>query len=270
MTTLSKSAVLAGLALVLGALTGCSGGSGAGASLSQADFFSKVTSSQADAESFHVSMTMDVAGQTVEAEGDAKIGSSPADMAMSLTMDMSAMGPGAPEEFEMRWVDEVMYMKLGEMTDGKFAAIDLTDESNPLGQMYDQMLDGMDPGSIARFEDAVSEFEKSGDPIRLDGVEAQPYRVEVDTSKVKDAFGDLPKEAVEAMPKTLSFTMYIGPDDLPRRMKMQLPTPGAVQGSMTMDYSDWGEPVDIVKPDDSEISDRDFLSELEDAAPEAA
>jgi hypothetical protein len=269
MLTPPKSSVQAILAVVLAALAGCSGGSGAGAALSQADFFSTVTESQAEAESFHMSMTMNVAGETVSAEGDAKVGKTPADMAMSLIMDMSAMGPGAPDEFEMRWVDEVMYMKLGEMTDGKFAAFDLTDESNPLGQMYNQMLDNLDPASIAKFEDAVSEFEMAGDPIEIDNVQAQPYRVEVDMTKVKDAFGDMPKEALQAMPKSLSFTMYVGPDDLPRRMKMQIPAPGPVPGAMTMDYTDWGEPVDIAKPDDSEISDRDFFSEFEDAAPAA-
>lgn len=270
MTMLGKSTVLACLAVVGAALSGCSGGSGAGAALSQADFFSNVTESQADAESFHVSMTMDVAGETVKAEGDARMGKAPADMAMSLVMDMSAMGPGAPDEFEMRWVDEVLYMNLGEMTEGKFAAIDLTDESNPLGQMYNQLLDSLDPASIGKFKDAVTEFEEKGDPIELDGVQAQPYHVEIDMSQMKEMFRGLPKEAVAAMPKTLSFTMYVGPDELPRRMKMQIPTPGPVQGSMTMDYTDWGEPVDIVKPDKSEISDKDLLGELERAGPGAA
>lgn len=266
MNVLGKRSLLALVTLVAVALTGCAGGPGAATALSQADFFSNVTASQTEAESFHISMTMDIGADTVEAEGDAEVGTSPSDMAMSLTMDMSAMGPGAPDEFEMRWIDEVMYMKLGEMTDGKFAAIDLTDDSNPLGQSYDQMLENMDPANIGKFEDAVSEFEQKGEAIELDGVQAKPYRVVVDTSKMKDAFGDLPKEAVEAMPKTISFTMYVGPDDLPRRMKMQIPTPGPVQGAMTIDYTDWGKPVDIAKPKDSEISDKDFEEMFGDAA----
>jgi hypothetical protein len=269
MKTLGKPTIFAILALVVAGLSGCSGGSGAGATLSQADFFSNVTKSQTVAETTHVTMTMDVGGETVKAEGDVRAGKSPSDVEMALTMDMSAMGPEAPDEFEMRWVDEVVYMKLGDMTDGKFAAIDLTDESNPLGKTYGQMLDSLDPASIGKFKDAVTEFEEKGDAIELDGVKAQPYRVEIDTSKMKDAFGDLPPEALNAMPKTLSFTVYVGPDDLPRRMEMQIPTPGAIQGSMTMDYTDWGKPVDIAKPKASEISDKDFFSQLGSPTPEA-
>jgi hypothetical protein len=52
-------------------------------------------------------------------------------------------------------------------------------------------------------------------------------------------------------------------------MEMQIPTPGAIQGSMTMDYTDWGKPVDIAKPKASEISDKDFFSQLGSPTPEA-
>ena len=64
----------------------------------------------------------------------------------------------------------------------------------------------------------MKSFEQKGKAIELDGVKAQPYVIVVDPSKLSAA-----KEAGESLPKTLEYTMYVGPDNLPRRMITELP-----------------------------------------------
>ena len=219
--------------------------------LTKANFTQVVADSQVKAKSAHVDMTIGVGGQSIKAKGDLSVGSSPADGAMTMTMDM-----GSSMKMDMRVVDQVLYMNMGQVTGNKFVKLDLTDDSNPLTKQYGQIMDQMDPAKqIDQLKTAITSFEKKGAPKTLDGVKTQPYVVTVDTSKVK-AFADLPAASKSQVPDTIVYTMYIGSDDLPRRMEFDL-----AGSKSTMDYSKWGEPVDIKAPAAGEISDKD-LSEL--------
>ncbi len=221
---------------------------GGGESLTAANFAQVIADSQAKAKSVHVDMTIGVAGQKVTAQGDVAIGSKPADSAMVMTMDM---GPSA--SFEMRLVDQTMFMNMGELSEGKFLKIDLSDGDNALTRQFGQMLDQMDPAKqMAQLDKAVTSFEKKGEPMSLDGVKAQPYVMEVDTSKI-DSFKDLPGSSASMIPKSIVYTIYIGPDDLLRRMTFDI-----AGSEATIDYSKWGEPVEITAPSAGEISERDL------------
>ena len=112
---------------------------------------------------------------------------------MSMDMDMGSAGPAT---MKMLLVDGVLYMNFGQVTKGKYAKIDLEDEDNPLGQQFSQLADQMDPSKqLEQFKKAVTSFEKKGKPKRLDGVEAQPYEVVVDTSKIDALFERLAEPA---------------------------------------------------------------------------
>lgn len=224
--------------------------------LTKANFTQVLADSQAKAKSAHVDMTIGVGGQSIKAEGDLAIGSSPADGAMTMTMDM-----GSSMKMDMRLVDKVLYMNMGQVTEGKFVKVDLTDESNPLTKQYGQILDQMDPAKqIDQLKSAITSFEKKGEAKTLDAVKTQPYVVTVDTSKVK-AFADLPAASKSQVPDTIVYTMYIGSDDLPRRIVFDL-----AGSKSTMDYSKWGEPVDIKAPAAGEISDKDLSALMGGAA----
>ncbi|AXT83954.1 hypothetical protein C6I20_01285 [Aeromicrobium sp. A1-2] len=217
--------------------------------LTQASFMSVVTAAQSKARTSHVSMDVGFGGQSIKAEGDVEIGASAADTAMSMTMDMgSAVG-----NMELRLVDQVFYLNFGPMTQNKFAKIDLTDDSNAAGQQYGQLLDQMDPSKqLEAFNEAMTSFEKKGSPKKIDGVDAQPYELVLDTAKIASV-AELPGGAADSMPKTLTYTMFLGPDNLPRRMSTE------VSGSaITVDYSKWGETVEIKAPSAAEISDQDL------------
>jgi hypothetical protein len=218
-----------------------------GVTLTKANFTQVLADSQVKAKSAHVDMTIGVGGQSLKAQGDVAVGASPADGAMTMTMDM-----GSSMRLEMRLVDQVLYMNMGQATANKFVKVDLTDDSNPLTKQYGQIMDQMDPAKqIEQLKPAITSFEKKGAPKTLDGVKAQPYVVTVDTSKVK-AFADLPAASKSQVPDTIVYTMYIGSDDLPRRMEFDL-----AGSKSTIDYSKWGEPVDIKAPAAGEISDKD-------------
>ncbi|MGI9085648.1 MAG: hypothetical protein ACR2FE_10235 [Aeromicrobium sp.] len=252
-----------------GTLTACSDdksgstegvGESSGTTLTEANFFDEVTQAQLEAGSSHVVMTVDVGGQKLKADGDLEVGETPADTAMAMTMNTGQAGMGS---LEMRLVDQVFYLNFGPMTNNKFAEIDLTDKSNPIGKQYADIIGNLDPAQqLKQFEDAVSTFEKKGKPITIDDVESQPYVIVVDTAKIPGA-----ADAPEGMPKSLEYTMYIGPDNLPRRLLSQLPAAAGAGGSMTIDYSKWGEKVSVAEPKKSEITDKDFLSQLGGESP---
>jgi hypothetical protein len=253
-----------------GSLGACSDEKGPQASgssaetLTKANFFDEVTEAQTKAGTSHISMSVRVAGQDVKAEGDLKVGTTPADTAMVMTMNTGQSGLGS---IETRLVDETFYLNFGPMTNNKFAKIDLNDKSNPIGKQYGELVGNIDPTQqFKEFEGAVSSFDQKGKTISIDGVDARPYVIVVDPSKLASS-----KKAGESLPKSIEYTMYVGPDNLPRRVITQLPDPSGTAGNtMTINYSKWGEKVSITKPKASEISDKDFLSQLGGATPEGS
>ena len=59
-----------------------------------------------------------------------------------------------------------------------------------------------------------------------------------------------------SLPETLTYTMFIGPDNLVRRLTSEVD-----DSSVAVTYSQWGKPVDVQAPPAGEISDKD-LSQL--------
>ncbi len=233
-------------------------GSSADTTLTKDNLFAELTKAQTKAGTSHIDMNVEVAGQTIKAKGDVKIGETSADTAMGMTMDTGQAGAGT---LEMRLVDKIFYLDFGPITQDKFVKIDLTDKDNPIGKQYGDLLDSIDPAKqLDQIKGAVKSFEKKGEPKELDGVKAQPYAVVVDTTKV-EAFGAAGAGA--EMPKTLTYTMYVGPDNLLRRLISEVPNiAGAGATTLTIDYSKWGEDVSIEKPKASDITDKDPFAQL--------
>ncbi|TXL58022.1 hypothetical protein [Aeromicrobium terrae] len=234
-------------------------GSSADTTLTKDNVFAELTKAQTKAGTSHIDMNVEVAGQAIKAKGDVKIGQSADDTAMGMTMDTGQAGAGT---LEMRLVDKIFYLNFGPMTQNKFVKIDLTDKDNPIGKQYGDLLDNIDPSKqLDQIKGAVKSFEKKGAAKELDGVKAQPYAVVVDTSKV-EAFKAAGADAAK-LPKTLTYTMYVGPDNLLRRLISEIPNiAGAGATTLTIDYSKWGEDVSIEKPKASDISDKDPFAQL--------
>lgn len=230
---------------------GATGGTSGGTLTRQTFAEAVTTDAQLTAQTVHVSADISASGQQATLDGDVKMGASLADYAADITISAPAMGNG----LRMVIVDEVLYMNLGPITQGKFARIDLGDTGSAMGQLMSQMMTSADPSaSLKAMEDGVTSFRKVG-AERIDGIDTTQYRVEVDTRKVLAALGmdDLAGMAGAQLPETASYDLWIGDDDLMRRMSFSM---GDVM-SMTMNLTAWGDPVDISAPPPSQVSKRD-------------
>lgn len=221
------------------------------ASLTQDSFASTIGDAMIDAGSVHLSMSGTIAGQELSAEGDQVIGESAEDSQLALELQVLGM------DAELRLIDQVLYFNLAALTQGKFAKIDLTDESNPLVDQFGGLAEQADVAAqFESFEGAIESFEKAGDPETIDGVQTQPYVVTLDTSKLADS----QNQDKAQIPDTFTSTFFVGPDSLPRRMVVD------VQGqALTLDLTKWGEPVSVEKPADDEVTELD-LSQFAPAA----
>lgn len=238
-------------------LTGCSDnksgvGEEADTELTSANFISEITAAQVKAKSSHVEMKIDAAGQKAKAVGDVQIGASAAETKVAMKMDLGSSGAGS---FELRLVGGAFYINLGPLSQNKFAKIDLNDKSNPIGSQYGDLLDQLDPSKqLQQFKDAMTSLEKKGEPVELDGVKAQPYEVTLDTTKI-ESLSELP-DGAGSVPKEIVYTMFVGPDNLPRRI-----TTDVAGSAVVMDYSKWGEPVDIKAPSKDQITDKNLMEQ---------
>ncbi|WP_019135478.1 hypothetical protein [Cellulomonas massiliensis] len=210
--------------------------------------FADMVDKQIDAGTYHTTMTIGAEGQTINAEGDARLSDSGAEMTMTMSV------PGMDGGMELRMVGGKLYMNMGELTGDKFYVIDPTDADDPIASSFGSSLDQMSAAeSMESIKDAIVSVEKAGDPETIDGVDAQPYEVVVDTTKVTGAAGEQFQQAEEAgatLPDTISYVYFVGPDGLPRKMTMDL------EGSTTeMTFSDWGEDVTIEAPAKDQITD---------------
>lgn len=221
--------------------------------LTQDNFVERLSAAQLEAGSAHMEMTSGMGGQTITMSGDVQMAESVADSASHLTMDMGAM------TMDLRLVEGVMYLKMGEMTGGKYAKIDLTDPDSPLAQQYGSMADQADPtAQLQTFKSALVEFDNQGDGGEIDGVDTTKIEVAVDTAKVLEEQGQqLPK----SMPKELRYVMHVGADDLLRKMTMDL-----AGTESTLTWTKWGEPVEVEAPAKDEISDMKGLGGFPTAA----
>ncbi len=192
------------------------------------------------------------------------------------SMTSSVMGL----EMEVIQSGSVMYMRMDGLIDGWVKM----DYAEMLGDAAAQQLLGNsnsnDPAAtLANLRGAADSVEELGkEEIR--GVRATHYRASIDATKaleeLRDATdGELASELIE-----LASTMYKNPyfmdvwiddDNLVRRMSFTLETTGegataqfaGLKTTMTMDYYDYGKPVDITIPDDSEVTDwSDYMEQL--------
>lgn len=246
-----------GIVLVLGLLLGSVAACGNEPErLTAKTLFPRVSQAQAKAGSSHISMTLTAPdGQTFSSYGQMKLGKGAEDTAMAMTVKGQTGGLGT---VELRLVDRAFYVSLGALTQGKFVKIDLTDTSNPIARQYGDILKNVDPArQVRQYEDAITKFDASGKPTEIDGVETQPYRISVDPSKAEQ----LKQFDQGTLPKSINFTLYVGPDDLPRRMVSRMPTQAGTT-TLRLDYTKWGEKVTIEAPSKANITDDSLLNRI--------
>ena len=196
---------------------------------------------------------------------------------MHMTMDMGALLPAAERKagtsLEAILNDQAMYMKvpgLAAETAGKhWVRIDLA--TVPGGDVFGaiaQQLKNADPTSNLKFLDGAQDVTVVGqEDVR--GVATTHYGFTVDMQKALASAPDSLRSAVSAAVAQLGMTtvpgeVWLDGDGLPRRFAydMKLPVgqaaPSAVH--MSMDFFDFGQPVQVSLPPDGDIVDSSALS----------
>jgi len=265
------AALLPALALTV-SLVACGGngggaqgsGDGSAAANNLVALAKQVGDRTSESNSAHMVFTGGAGAMKVSGEGDLKVGGdSPA---ISMNMDT---GQGS---MAIILLDGVLYLKLptGLSPGGgkPWIKIDSNDENNPLaqalGSMTDQLRSNADPREmLEQFKDAgkINSSEKQ----ELNGEQTTHYKITVDVKKLaanqQDA--DMRKamqEAVKSGLKEFPIDLWVNDDDLPVRMSVDMPTADPTSGKsvpvkVQVDYSKWGEPVDIAAPPADQVGE---------------
>lgn len=205
--------------------------------LSPDDFEKRITAAVEDSGSSHASLTRKLASKKVTTKGDFQIDESCNDTRISM------IGEAFNFPLDIRKTDENTYIKLGPLTQRKFTVVD--DPKQPVGMEVPliHMVYGSDLCYIIEdLGQAMTSFDKEGESKNIDGVQTHQYEVKAETSKVSA----IDKGTRSSMPKNLTFTLYVGTDDLPRRIALaESPV------RFTTDFTDWGTQVKVEKPSKS-------------------
>lgn len=208
----------------------------AGSTVAPADFADLYRESFDHTTTAHMTMKLAMMGQQLTGEGD--VDYSQDKPAVAMTMDGAAFGG---ESLEVRMVDNVMYMNMGSMTQGKFVKMDLDAPNSPLGSLADSM----DP---SRSMDAL---ESALDNVTYVGSDADGdhYRATVATSAMMKGMGqDVPPSV--KLPKTMSYDAWFDSEGRFSRMVMDMGSMGTTQMRLT----DFGADVTIEAPPASQIT----------------
>lgn len=227
------------------------------ATLTQDSFARVVADAQEKARTARVEVTGNLLGSELVASGAVATAEDPRDSRLRLTATLPMIG-----EVQTRVVDRRAYLKAGSTTDGKFVAIDLDDAEGLIGRSIEELMNSADPArALAELRNGLQSWEQRGQPLRLDGVRTTPYVLKVDVRERLAAAGrDAPAHG--GLPETVTTTLWLGPDQLPRRIVHEavLPMAGAVE--LQTDLSAWGQPVTVEKPVSEQITDADLLDDL--------
>lgn len=220
--------------------------------LTEETFAEAVTDAQIEAGTATMEGTGTFGADEVAFTGQVDTGESLSDTAMSMQMELPGMG-----SMDMILLDNKFYLNFGEMTQDKYLVVDLNDPQG-LGALMGSLGQLNFAEQTEALEGAMEGFE-TGRTETMDGVETTEYVVTVDTAKLYEQMdGPLAEMDVDSLglPETLDYSFWVGADNLPRRMSMDLgPT-----GSMEINISGWGEPVDISAPAPNQITKKDPFS----------
>lgn len=215
--------------------------------LSAEDFAERIAAAQLAAGSAQFETSMQIEGEDVQAKGEMVFSDNAEDLLMGMTMEMPGLG-----EMEMRFVDGLVYLGMGELTAGKFIEIDPANATES-GEGFTDLADGFleQYGSFDAYAEALRDFSVADETVTIDGVETYVYTLVLDTESMMELEGvDMDAAEEAGLGETVEYEFYVGLDDLPRRIVSE-----SVGGTVTMSMSAWGEPVSVEAPAADDILD---------------
>jgi len=242
-----------------GSGTGNSGGGGSEeAATNLAALTQQIGEKATEKNTAHMTLAAEAAGQEINAEGDVEFSGDD----IKMTMDMEIPGQGT---ISMVFAEGIMYIEMPtELEPGKsWIKIDPNGDdamSKALGGTFDEMRKNADPrASLEQMKDAGEITAE--EQVELNGEQTTHYSITLDAEKLAAQQSDPDaKKAMEMMDvKEFPVELWINEDQLPVRMTMEMamadPASGqAVESTFQMDYTNWGEPVEITVPSDDQIA----------------
>ncbi len=220
-------------------------GRSAVAVLTKDNLASEIRAALASAGSAHVEVIVESQGQSLQLAGDDAHLDNQGAPAIAFTADAGG------QQFKMRVVDQVLYVSGGPLTGAqgkKWMKIDLSDPTNPLGQIFQ----AANPGNFAAYLEGATRFADKGQET-IDGVRSTHYTVTVDTRamlKSNPVFKGQDATTL-GLPDTLTSEVYVDSANRPVEIKVDLASVGAFEAH----FSDYGKAVSIVAPPKSQVGE---------------
>lgn len=253
------------VALVLAVVTGCGGAALVLQPVAQA----ATKTEDAGSAKVDLTMTLTAKGQTITIPGSgvADMKSGDAD----ITIDMSKLTAQAGSQAtgtDMTEItkDGIVYLKIpfkGMPAGKQWLKIDPKAAAKAAGLPFAQQT-GQTPGQAVGILKNASTEEKVGTET-IDGVETTHYRTTIDTAKLFNSGSSNAqpwmKTALQNAPKSEAFDVWVDSSSLIRRMTFDMGTKGATM-AMTMDFSDFGTPLNVqAPPADETVNGLDLLKQ---------
>ncbi|MBO0923837.1 hypothetical protein J1G44_06450 [Cellulomonas sp. zg-ZUI199] len=219
-----------------------------GGTLTKDDFVRTITDAFTAVGSYDFTVVLGTDGSLGEVSGSMHLGEVPS---YDMTMAMVGM------EMRMRAVDGTGYVSLGELTGGKFLAVDPSDASDPFAAAFADSVNQADPSmGLKEHEAAIVSVTAVGEPTDVDGVQVRTYEVLVDPRKMPERMADLESSLPpgQEIPETLAYTYLITADGLVREVSYEIL---GIEGRMTT--SNWGAAAPVTAPGPDEITTQEAL-----------
>ena len=211
------------------------------------DFVDPVADGVRSSTTAHLTMKVDAGAMDLTAEGDVDYTGDAPEVAMT----MSIPAGGSTTHGDVRLVDGLLYVSMGELTGGKFVKIDPSAPGGPMGGMGGMggMLDQLDPmAMLQKLKPSVQRVTYEGDDAH-----GAHYVLTIDTATMARSM-HLPTGVGGQLPRTVSYDLWLDAEHRLSRMTMDLPVAGTPT-SVEMDATQWGEEVSIEAPPASEVTE---------------
>lgn len=245
-----RGAAATALLLALGGTAACGGNDATGtagngpdaasaapasAVLTRATFAGKMTDAIQKYHSTHLKLSI---GSAVSAVGDvAYQGTEPL---MQLAMTFSG------QKAELRFVDGTAYLSIPGLTPaGKFVAV--KPDNAVMGSLVQQLKSFGPDGAISMLRGSVKGFRDAG-TTTIDGQRVRHYEITVDPAVMAKSLKLPAGVPTTSLPKSVTEDLYVDSRDLLRRAVLN-----AAGQKVTIDATQWGEPVHVTAPTSSQI-----------------
>lgn len=230
-----------------------------GDTVDPADFVQTIQDGVEASSTASITMAMDIGGAaSASGEGVVDYTAETPELAMDMSIDADAQ----TIDYEMRMVDGVLYLDMGQLTGDKFWKVDPSDPEGPLAGMgLDKLLEQSDPiGAVARMEPAIQTVTYVGEED-VDGRDLDHYELTIDITKAVDLMGtDLPSQVEGEMPESISYDAWLDEENRFAQLEMEYEVMGQPL-SLTMTADDWGTEVDIEAPPADQVTDAPGLGQ---------